>query len=734
MTPLVRLVLAIHDHQPVGNFGIVFENNYRDSYLPFLNLLEEFPDIIVNLHTSGSLIEWLVAERPDYIKRVKALVARGQVEVLGGPFFEPILACIPKRDRVGQIKQYTEYLEQLFETKVRGIWIPERVWEQSFAGDIVDAGIEYSVVDDFHFKCAGLSEDKLHGYYLTEDNGKLLKMFPVAERLRYVIPFGEPHEAIDFLRELGERSPGTVVAFGDDGEKFGSWPGTQEHVYQNGWLRRFLELLRQNADWLRVCTMSEAVDEVPPMGRCYLPDASYREMTEWALNTDRQTTFQKLVKRHEQDAEWPEIRQYMRGASWRNFLVKYSENNEMYCKMWEVSRKLEDAEKSPVSLIHPDLLHEARTELYRGQCNCPYWHGAFGGLYLPHLRNAIFQHLIAAENILDQLASKDKRWVEVKTEDFNFDGRQEVKLSSHKLGAYISPAIGGHLYELDLKVPQHNLLATLNRRPEPYHEKIIAFAAQAANKNGGELVKVLHENIRFKQPDLHERIGYDHYPRKSMVDHFLKENLSHKEFQNGVGIIGDFATGVYQSRIRRNDQFVELILSRQGLYQDQLITLAKTITLTQDHPSVLQVQYQLKNLKPGTICHFGVEWNFAGMAAGASDRYFYDQHGSQTGQLQTCHDWHETNRIGLVDEWLGVDASLNLSVPGSIWTFPIETVSQSESGFELVHQSTSVTPHWQFIVPENGEWSVKIKLTIDVSMREARQLREATAHKLTSKI
>ena len=49
--------------------------------------------------------------------------------------------------------------------------------------------MEYTVLDDFHFQRAGLDESDLRGYYLTEEDGKLLKVFPIAERLRYLIPF-----------------------------------------------------------------------------------------------------------------------------------------------------------------------------------------------------------------------------------------------------------------------------------------------------------------------------------------------------------------------------------------------------------------------------------------------------------------------------------------------------------------------------------------------------------------
>jgi alpha-amylase/alpha-mannosidase (GH57 family) len=228
MTSRIRLVLAIHNHQPIGNFDGVFESAFQDSYSPFLDILEEYPTIPISLHISGSLLEWLVEAHPEYIDRVRSLTERGQIEIVGGPFYESILACIPSRDRVGQISLYSRYLEQLFGSRVRGMWVPERVWEQGFAGDITQAGIEYTILDDFHFRNAGLGAEDLYGYFLTEDEGRLLKIFPGSERLRYTIPFADPQVTIDYLRDIADRFPNSVIAFGDDGEKFVTWPDTKK--------------------------------------------------------------------------------------------------------------------------------------------------------------------------------------------------------------------------------------------------------------------------------------------------------------------------------------------------------------------------------------------------------------------------------------------------------------------------------------------------------------------------
>jgi alpha-amylase len=718
----LRLVLALHNHQPVGNFDGVFAAAYDDSYAPFLDVLADYPELPISLHTSGSLLEWLVEHRPAYIDRLREFVQRGQIEILGGPFFEPILACIPRNDRIGQIRAYSEFLQELFGQPVHGMWVPERVWEQTFAGDITDAGMEYTIVDDFHFRGAGLSEQDMHGYFLTEDEGRLLKIFPGSERLRYTIPFQDPEATIDYLRQIAEQHPCPVVAFGDDGEKFGTWPGTKDHVYRDGWLRRFLDTLMAHRDWLKVVTLGEAVAQVAPLGRVYLPDSSYREMTEWALPTSRQMAYHDLVHRKEHDPEWPELRQFIRGGFWRNFLAKYPESNEMYCRMREVSSRL--GQFSEAHVRQPELLHEARTALYRGQCNCPYWHGAFGGLYLPHLRNAIYRQLIAADSLVEALAGRQGRWVHIEAGDFNLDARKEIRLSGDRLIAYLAPARGGHLYELDVRGTAVNLLATLNRRPEPYHERVRQAARQQGNNGHGGAVSI-HDLVHFKQPNLDQKLTYDRWPRKSLVDHFLKPGTTLEAFERGEGECGDFVGGVYDSRLRKTDHRVEAVLTREGYVGEHLIRLTKTIALDTAQSGLLEIDYQLEQLPAGLPLHFAAEFNFAGLAAGADDRYFYGPIGQQLGQLQTIQNLEGVDRIGLVDEWLGIDAALDLSQPAGIWTFPIQTVSQSEGGFELVHQSSAVVPHWRFTADDTGCWSVTIRLTVDTSVAQARELAAA---------
>jgi alpha-amylase len=725
--PGVRLILALHDHQPVGNFDGVFEASYKESYLPFLEVLEGYPEIPFVLHTSGPLLEWLVERRPEYISRVRAMVEAGRVEILGGGFFEPILTMIPHRDRVGQIREFAAYLKEVFGASVRGMWVPERVWEQQLVSALVEAGVEYTILDDFHFQRAGLGESDLLGYYLTEDEGRLLKIFPGSEKLRYLIPFQEPHATYEYLRRLAHEQPGSTVVFADDGEKFGAWPDTHDHVYKNGWLRRFCDMIVGNREWLQPTTLARAVDATLPRGKVYLPDSSYREMTEWALPASRLSDYLDAVRRADGEAAAERLKPFVRaGGFWRNFKARYAESDEMYSRMLGLSQRL--AADLTAGQADPDYLDVARQELYRGQCNCPYWHGAFGGLYLPHLRNAIFRHLIAAEKALDDAEGRVGPRVAIEAADFNLDARHEVRMENDRLLAFVRPATGGHIYELDVRDALTNVLATLDRRPESYHGLIAA----ATGKPGADYhgPASIQNKVILKQEGLDRLLVYDRSPRKALVDHFYPADVTIQDLLACHDVErGDFVAGAYLSKMQRGPKRVVLTMERPGWADGHAVQVRKSIELEAGSPSI-DVHYVLEGLPPEVTLHFAVEINLAAMAGHAHDRYYSDAAGTRLGMLDARLDLFGTAGVTLTDEWLDLSVGLRWSCPAGLWCFPIETVSQSEAGFEAVYQSSAVIPHWLVRADASGRWEVRIRWTIDrfqVRDPDPAQVREALA-------
>jgi alpha-amylase len=206
MTARISLALILHNHQPVGNFGWVIEEVFHKAYEPMVGALERHPGVRMALHYSGPLLEWLDANQPQFLERLGALVARGQVEIVGGGHFEPILVSLPGRDRLGQLGRMRTDLERRFGTAPRGAWLAERVWEPSLPTALVDAGYAYTVLDDNHLRGASVPEDEMWGTYTTDDQGRLLTIFGTEKGLRYRIPWHPVPELISYLRDAARSS------------------------------------------------------------------------------------------------------------------------------------------------------------------------------------------------------------------------------------------------------------------------------------------------------------------------------------------------------------------------------------------------------------------------------------------------------------------------------------------------------------------------------------------------
>ncbi len=720
----VSLILCIHNHQPVGNLPEVFEHAYTHAYEPFLSAVEEFPDVKLVMHNTGPLLEWYEENAPDYIARLRALVERGQVEVLTGGFYEPILVAIPERDVVGQIRRMNRYVEERFGTRPRGMWLAERVWEPHLARLLKRAGVEYLPLDDYEFMLSGVPDEDLTGYFMTEDQGEPVRVFPISKALRYAIPFQEPEAAVGRLRELAERRAGACAVFGDDGEKFGVWPGTYDHVYEGGWLRRFLTALRDNSDWLKTRTFAEFVDTHEAVGRVYLPASSYPEMMEWALPTPARRSYERMLAELKAQGRFDDWGPYLSGGIWRGFISKYEESNLMIRKMIRVSRKIELAKRLIEELreadelnhiareagsggdpaLDPDAAALAEKELWRGQCNCAYWHGVFGGLYLPHLRSAVYEHLIRAENHVDSL--RGTHWNVVEVLDHDLDGRQEVVLESQWANVYVAPARGGVLIEVDLRRPCWNLVGTMSRYIEAYHKRHDP-AEDTQAPSGG--VASIHDDMAPREKGLERFEVADRVPRRAAIDRFLPPGTSRDQLEAAVvGDDSDFAAGKYEFEPSRQDGGVGVAMSRVGSVRGVDVCMRKKVCI--EPGGLLSVEYAVES-RAELAAAFSSEWNLAFLTG--SEEYsrfeFSDGRTAAAGGRQTLENVTE---LTLLDRLRGSRVSFRFEPACTLWSYPLETASQSEGGLERVFQGTTLVAVWE------TEFAPEIERRFSVEMRE----------------
>ena len=165
---------------------------------------------------------------------------------------------------------------------------------------------------------------------------------------------------------------------------------------------------------------------------------------------------------------------------------------------------------------------------------------------------------------------------------------------------------------------------------------------------------------------------------------------------------------------RRHGSEVALTLSRQGKVGGKPVRLVKTAGLYA-RQSIVEIHYELVNLHTESVeLWFAPEFNFSLLAGNAPDRYYEIEGVSLDDRTLASRGVLENvKQIKLVDEWKGFSVLLALDRPANFWRFPIETVSQSESGFERTYQSSVLLFNWKISLQPNEKWNTKIVLRIE---------------------
>jgi alpha-amylase len=526
-----------------------------------------------------------------------------------------------------------------------------------------------------------------------------------------MIPFKPVEDVIEFFRQKAMQGVDGLT-YGDDGEKFGLWPGTQEWVLEKGWLRRFFQALTDNAEWLRMTLPGEFLSGHHPAGRVYLPAASYEEMMEWSLPAAAIPIYDELREKLTSENLLERYRPFVRGGIWQSFLSKYPESNRIYRKMLRLSEEI-DREASGRRGKLPKALDDARRELYRAQCNCAYWHGLFGGLYLNYLRHALYTHLLNATNILDGMRGGE--WARSGIMDLNDDLRNEAILESRSLRVVVLPSAGGAVEEISLKDRSFNLTNVLSRRREGYHERLRAAAAKQGGAQGGP--KSIHDIVRAKESGLENFLVYDRFERLSFLDHVVcnescVERFQHEEFEE----LGTLSRGVWDAKRKDQSGYGSIKLTHEGHIRqggDILpVLVEKSYTIHARNP-VLSANYRFTNnsqLKIDAL--FAPELNLSLLAADdLKRRLVFPGTPERTEPFNRVLTAVGLTQFELRDEWLNASIFVQMEPICRLWHYPVETVSQSEDGFERTYQGSAFILVFPLVMEpgESARFSIQLK-------------------------
>ncbi|WP_308387488.1 alpha-amylase/4-alpha-glucanotransferase domain-containing protein [Acidithiobacillus sp. AMEEHan] len=514
MPDALSLLFGVHAHQPIGNFPEVVDDAVTRCYHPFLQVLDRYPDFVFAFHSSGWLLGYLAERHPQTMELLRSMVARGQVELVGAGDTEPVLAAIPYIDRIEQLQSMSHRLQEEFGQRPEGAWLTERVWDPSVVPALVDSAIRYVVVDDYHFLCAGLERDELGSFYRTEENGQSIDVFPISEALRYRLPFSEVADAIAFLHALGAQQPGSAAIYFDDIEKFGLWPETYNWVYERGWLAQFIEGVLA-LESIKTQHFAAYRKTRRPRGMIYLPTVSYSEMNEWTLSPNVAREYERFLQQERDAGRLDARKALIRGGIWKGFLHRYPESNWMHKRMLQLSARFHALPKRRQS-------EALRADLHAAQANDAYWHGLFGGIYLPHLRRAVHHHLTRLEAGLDQVRKRPAMiW-----EDVDLDGREECFYHDAQMQIVLHLPYAS-IQEWNHYPSEHDFADTLARRDEAYYDKIRQGEGAAESENAGGIASA-HDRVSFKTVIHADDLLFDDLPCQSFVDHLGGEALHYQ--------------------------------------------------------------------------------------------------------------------------------------------------------------------------------------------------------------
>jgi len=548
----VNLVLCLHMHQPVGNLPEVVDRITREVYRPVIGVLERHPGISVNLHISGSLLEGFQARHADLIPKLKELVATGRLEMMSGGFFEPVLVEWSEEDRDGQLNKMAGWLKEKLGVEPVGAWLAEGVWGPSLCGSLSRAGLRYVPVEGSFFLQAGVVPAKLNGHYVTDQAGNLISVLPTCPDLARLLPHASMDELFGYLRRVANRAEDVTLTLAADLE---TWPKLTGGVA--GYLEQLFTRLEESHAWVHTLTGRAQLERQSPKGRVALPPGTPADLGGWSLPGNARKEFFREKAQLGQRYDAAKLLPFFRGGSWASYRVRYGEVNLMYRKNLSLGRRLRRKGSQPSS-------RSVQERLWRAQCSTGQWHGTRGGLHLPHLREAIWRELLAAEAELRSGQSE----VELLREDADADGQTEVLVGHPQLTFMVSPHYGGACLEMGLPGFGKNLADVLTRRDEEIN---------------GTSVTVT-----------------DWYERHLFQDHLFARGTTVEQLAGGhYPELGDFILQPFQLRgMRQTGNRVTLEMQRDGgLYRmgtRQPCLLQKTYALDAIE-GLVEVSYQITN-------------------------------------------------------------------------------------------------------------------------------------------
>ncbi len=660
----IKLLLGFHTHIPSQIASKNSENGNAKNYFDFikniLELLHNSSNIKAAFHISGTSISLLDKKLDGFSNNIRTLLDRNQIELLGGGIYEPVFSFIPKEDRQTQLMLMGRLLNHTFGYTPNGAWITELSWDPSFAIDFSKSRIHFTCLPKEYFIQSGINENDLSGYFVTEEEGRKVAVFPILFELNKLMQNLTPESAVEnitkTIKETNSSSPSASIFYKSNSP-------TKEDI---NWINKFFILINESGVFETVL-FSDYFHNYKPKGRIYLPAAQYHSSNN--------------------------------GTYWKHSILNNYEINLLHKKMLRVSKKINSAKegKSRFKVIK-EMITQAHDLLLKGQCNDAYLCSDWSGIQIPQQRHNAYKNLIKAENLIDSASKQGSKWIQAYEIDYDCDGHDEIIVETETQNIYISPGFGGTVLEHDYRPKNTNITNVLSRKKEWHY-----------TAENGKTVFDYYQKLNL----------IDHFLDKGIsLEQCISNNLPHltKEVIKPYGIEKIKAKEEI-CKITLNSLF-----ALENHNDKPSVQLEKQISVRSGDSSVFY-EYKLtnKSSKPAQFI-FGIEFNFNITPSLENDCFVYTD-GDKNKKFNlpspaSAETIKDLKQISIFNKSEGLDLSLSFDKQCTLFRYPVETVQKLTNTEEKIYQGTTFLATWEINIEPEAVWDISIKQDINASSEE----------------
>ena len=264
---------------------------------------------------------------------------------------------------------------------------------------------------------------------------------------------------------------------------------------------------------------------------------------------------------------------------------------------------------------------------------------------------------------------------------------------------------------VDFRPAAATLVNSIFRRPEAYHTRL----REAANKPAAGSAVSIHEQTRVKEPGLERFLRYDRWPRhafrvlifdpsRTQADYEALELREEAGFAGGAFTVKN--SGPLNAELFRKDSL--LVHGKAEASAPKLLVI-KQFSLsaaTKGFEIACEITLKLKEPleKPVAV---GIESIVNLLAPKEPDRFFETPSGPANLRFSGVLP---APQLHMEDGWQRIRVGVHAPSSEGFWVAPIETVSESEEGFERVYQGSQILAVWHPPLTTGKTWSARLVL------------------------